>query len=162
MMPGLPGTAAALELAVVVPTFNEIGNVDELIARLTRLLGHIRWELVFVDDDSRDGTSARLHEISRSNPQVRCLRRVGRRGLSSACVEGMLATGAPCIAVMDADLQHDESLLPQMFQVLQTEPVDLVVGSRYVDGGGVAGWDASRQQISSLATSMAQKALGLT
>ena len=153
--------ATAVELAIVVPTFNEIGNVEELIDRLTRLLADVAWEIIFVDDDSQDGTAARLHQISALNPRVRCLRRVGRRGLSSACVEGMLSTGAPFIAVMDADLQHDENILPVMLQALREEAVDLVVGSRYIDGGGVKDWDASRQKISAVATTMGQKLLGL-
>ena len=157
----LASPPAGVELAIVVPTFNEIGNVEELIARLTRLLASVAWEIIFVDDDSQDGTAARLHQISTQNPRVRCLRRVGRRGLSSACVEGMLSTGAACIAVMDADLQHDENILPAMLQALREEAVDLVVGSRYVEGGGVKDWDASRQKISSLATTLSQKLLGL-
>ena len=150
-----------IELAVVIPTFNEIGNVEELISRLGRVLAGVQWEAVFVDDDSPDGTSARLLALSAANPQVRCLRRVGRRGLSSACVEGMLSTGAAHIAVMDADLQHDETILPLMLKALREEPFDLVVGTRYMEGGGVNEWDASRQKISSLATILSQRILGL-
>ena len=150
-----------IELAIVIPTFNEIGNVEELISRLGRVLAGVQWEVVFVDDDSPDGTSARLLALSAANPQVRCLRRVGRRGLSSACVEGMLSTGATHIAVMDADLQHDENILPQMLLALRDGPYDLVVGTRYMEGGGVSEWDASRQKISSLATALSQRILGL-
>ncbi len=155
-----------VELAVVIPTFNEIGNVEELIHRLDRVLAGVSWEAVFVDDDSADGTAARLHAMSTADPRVRCLRRVGRRGLSSACVEGMLATGAAYIAVMDADLQHDETVLPAMLRALKgdgSDPAcDLVVGTRYMDGGGVGEWDASRQKISALATTLSQRLLGLT
>ena len=151
-----------IELAVVIPTFNEIGNVEELLARLDRVLAGTAFEVIFVDDDSPDGTAAKLHALSVANPRVRCLRRVGRRGLSSACVEGMLATGATHIAVMDADLQHDETILPQMLQALQNGEADLVVGTRYMKGGGVSEWDSSRQKISSLATSLSQRILGLT
>ncbi len=150
------------ELCIVIPTFNEIGNVEELITRLTKVLDGVAWEVVFVDDDSPDGTSARLHALSAANLRVRCLRRIGRRGLSSACVEGMLSTGAAHIAVMDADLQHDEAILPQMLQALRDEPFDLVVGTRYMAGGGVSEWDSSRQKISSVATSISQRVLGLT
>ena len=166
---GAPAAAPKpIELAVIIPTFKELGNVEEMLRRLNTVLAGINWEVIFVDDDSPDGTAARLHQISRSNPRVRCLRRVGRRGLSSACVEGMLATGAPCIAVMDADLQHDETLLPKMLSVLQDnnedkggETYDLVVGTRYMEGGGAEGWDSSRQKISSLATRLSQRLLGL-
>ena len=152
----------AVELALVIPTFNEIGNVEELVRRLDRVLAGIAWEAVFVDDDSADGTAARLHAMSVADPHVRCLRRVGRRGLSSACVEGMLATGAPYIAVMDADLQHDETILPAMLQALRDGGHDLAVGTRYIEGGGVGEWDASRQKISSVATTLSQRLLGLT
>ncbi len=168
--PGGAPTAVAqpVALAVVIPTFKELGNVEEMLHRLDDVLKGIAWEVIFVDDDSPDGTAARLQEISRSDPRVRCLRRVGRRGLSSACVEGMLATGAPSIAVMDADLQHDETLLPKMLAVLQGsdkdnggETFDLVVGTRYMEGGGTEGWDTSRQKISTLATTLSQRLLGI-
>ena len=161
---GPPALVKPTELAVVIPTFKELGNVEEMLRRLDTVLKGISWEVIFVDDDSPDGTAARLHEIARSDSRVRCLRRVGRRGLSSACVEGMLATGAPCIAVMDADLQHDETLLPKMLAELQktdVEACDLVVGTRYMEGGGTEGWDSSRQKISTLATTLSQRLLGL-
>ena len=161
---GPPALVKPTELAVVIPTFKELGNVEEMLRRLDTVLKGISWEVIFVDDDSPDGTAARLQEIARSDSRVRCLRRVGRRGLSSACVEGMLATGAPCIAVMDADLQHDETLLPKMLAELQktdVEACDLVVGTRYMEGGGTEGWDSSRQKISTLATTLSQRLLGL-
>ena len=161
---GPPALVKPTELAVVIPTFKELGNVEEMLRRLDTVLKGISWEVIFVDDDSPDGTAARLQEIARSDSRVRCLRRVGRRGLSSACVEGMLATGAPCIAVMDADLQHDETLLPKMLAELQktdSEACDLVVGTRYMEGGGTEGWDSSRQKISTLATTLSQRLLGL-
>jgi dolichol-phosphate mannosyltransferase len=109
-------------------------------------------ELAVVDDDSPDGTSALLRELALTHPQVRCLRRIGRRGLSSACIEGMLSTHAPLLAVMDADLQHDETLLPQMVRALMDEGHDLVVGTRYMAGGGVGDWDSGRQTTSQWAT----------
>jgi len=160
-MPALLAESPAIELAVVIPTFNEVGNYEELIRRLSRVLDGIQWELVFVDDDSPAGTAERIHALSLRAPRIRCLRRVGRRGLSSACVEGMLATGAPCLAVMDADMQHDEALLRQMLQVLRDDGADLVVGTRYMEGGDVGQWQSSRQRISSLATSLSQRLLGL-
>lgn len=150
-----------VELAVVIPTFNESANLEALLGRLDLVLAGVSWEAIFVDDDSPDGTAARLRELAQRDPRVRCLRRVGRRGLSSACVEGMLATSAPYLAVMDADLQHDEALLPRMLQALKSEPVDIVVGTRYMDGGGVADWEASRQRISALATQLSQRLLGI-
>lgn len=143
---------APLQLAVVVPTFKEIENVREVIARLERVLEGLRWEVIFVDDDSPDGTAEAVFEISRCDPRVRCIRRIGRRGLSSACVEGMLATSAPAIGVMDADLQHDETLLPRMYAALHDEGYQLAIGSRYVEGGSVGTWEKSRVAKSKLAT----------
>jgi dolichol-phosphate mannosyltransferase len=156
-----PALSSPLELAVVIPTFNEIDNADELLRRLQGVLAGIAWEAIFVDDDSPDGTAAKLQALSRRWPQVRCLRRIGRRGLSSACTEGMLATGAPLLAVMDADLQHDEALLPQMVQALRDPAVDIVVASRYMQGGGVGEWDATRRSISAWATQLSQRLLKL-
>ncbi|RYU63263.1 glycosyltransferase family 2 protein [Methylolobus aquaticus] len=147
------------EFSIVVPTYKERANVAELVARLRRVLAGIQWEVIFVDDDSPDGTADAVRELGRVDRRVRCLQRVGRRGLSSACVEGMLASSAPYVAVMDADLQHDESLLPDMLRALRTGDVDVVVGSRYVAGGGVGNWDASRLRKSRFATWLAHFAV---
>src|SRR5688572_28556871 len=125
--------AAPLEVAVVVPTFNERDNVRELIARVERALRGISWELIFVDDDSPDQTSAEINAIAARDSRIRCIRRIGRRGLSSACIEGMLASAAPVLVVMDADLQHDESKIPAMLAALQAESAELVIASRYTD-----------------------------
>jgi dolichol-phosphate mannosyltransferase len=144
--------SSPLELTVVVPTFNERENVLELVERLHRTLDNYHWEVIFVDDDSPDKTSAVVRDIAQKDPHVRCIQRLGRRGLSSACVEGMLASSAPYLAVIDGDMQHDETLLPQMLQTLRAEPVDIVIGSRYTSGGGIRDWDNSRARISRLAT----------
>lgn len=143
---------SAPDLTVVVPTFNERENITPLLDRLASVLAGISWEAIFVDDDLPDGTADAVRAIARRDARVRCLQRVGRRGLSSACIEGVLASSAPYVAVMDADLQHDESLLPRMFATLRDEPYDLVVGSRYVTGGGVGDWDMNRQRASAAAT----------
>jgi dolichol-phosphate mannosyltransferase len=152
-------TGVAPVFSIVVPTYNERANIAELVSRIERTLQGFDWEVIFVDDDSPDGTADCVREIARSNTRVRCIQRVGRRGLSSACVEGMLASSAPFLAVMDADLQHDERLLADMLKVLQNEPVDVVVGSRYVQGGGVGQWDASRLRKSRFATWLARVAV---
>ena len=142
----------SVDLAVIVPTFNERDNIRPLIQKLDVALKGIAWEVICVDDDSPDGTSGLVREIGRQDARVRCLQRVGRRGLSSACVEGMLATGAPFLAVMDGDLQHDETLLRKMFQILRNEQVDIIVGSRYVEGGGTGDWPKNRERMSRFAT----------
>jgi dolichol-phosphate mannosyltransferase len=144
------------ELTVVIPTLNECDNVGLLVELLDAALDTVDWEVIFVDDDSPDGTSERIRDISRRDRRVRCLQRIGRRGLATACIEGALATSAPYIAVMDADMQHDEKLLPQMLTLLKSEPIDLVVGSRHVAGGGIGGWDAGRAKMSNVAARLSR------
>lgn len=146
--------AGAAEIAIVVPTFNEAGNVIELKNRLAALFEGRVWELVFVDDDSKDGTTDILKAEARNDPRVRVIHRIGRRGLSSAVIEGVMSTTAPIIAVMDADLQHDEAILPAMMAKIEAGECELVVGSRYVGGGGVGEWSSRRQTISRVATKL--------
>ncbi len=153
------GTAAVQlgpELSVVVPTFNEYGNVVELVQGLRECLAGTRWEVIFVDDNSPDGTAARVRELAATDHRVRCVQRIGRRGLSSACIEGMLASSAPYLAVMDADLQHDERLLPRMLDTLKASDADIVVGSRYAPGGDIGEWDAARARMSRVATRLSR------
>jgi dolichol-phosphate mannosyltransferase len=141
-------TAPAPELTIVVPTLNERDNVEPLIERLTRLLYGVDWEAVFVDDDSADGTAEHLRRLGRADRRIRCIRRLGRRGLSSACIEGMLSSSAPYVAVIDGDLQHDEGLLPRMLEVLQRQSADLVVASRYMQSGAADGLSVGRRRLS--------------
>lgn len=145
------------ELSIVVPTFNERHNVSQLYAALARALEGIDWEVIFVDDDSPDGTSDLIRRIAHEDPRVRCIQRINRRGLSSACVEGMMATAAPYIAVMDADLQHDDRMLPAMLNVLRNSDNEIVIGSRYIEGGGLGDWARSRVRISALATAISRR-----
>jgi dolichol-phosphate mannosyltransferase len=144
------------ELSIVVPTFNERGNIVELLTRVTQVLGNGAWEIVFVDDDSPDGTADLVRELAQRNSRIRCLQRIGRRGLSSACIEGMLSSSAPYLAVIDGDLQHDEQLLPRMLEILKNEDVDIVVGSRYAPGGDIGEWDAKRARISRIGTRLSR------
>jgi dolichol-phosphate mannosyltransferase len=144
------------ELAVVIPTYNEAENIGEIVRRVEAALTGVDWELTFVDDDSPDGTAERAREFAARDRRVRVLQRVGRRGLSSACIEGMLASPAPYVAVMDGDLQHDETLLPRMLGALKGEDLEIVVGSRYVPGGGVGDWSTRRHSMSRLATRIGQ------
>jgi dolichol-phosphate mannosyltransferase len=145
-----------IELTIVVPTFNERDNVLEVVQRLDSCLRGYAWEVVFVDDDSPDGTADRIRERARQERRIRCLQRIGRRGLSSACTEGMMASSATYLAVMDADCQHDETALPRMVEVLKAGEADIVVGSRYVDGGGIGNWNASRAKMSRFATQLSR------
>jgi dolichol-phosphate mannosyltransferase len=150
--------SSPLELAVIVPTLNESGNIAEFLSLLEVALVGIEWEAVFVDDNSKDGTADLLREIGREDRRVKVIQRIGRRGLASAVVEGALASSAPLIAVMDADLQHDHACLPRMIKAVR-QGSDLAVGSRYVAGGGVGEWDSSRHTGSLWATKLAQTVL---
>jgi dolichol-phosphate mannosyltransferase len=147
------------QLSTVVPTFNEAGNVTELRDRIAAALPGVDWELIYVDDDSPDGTVQQLSELAQRDRRVRCLLRIGRRGLASACIEGMLASTAPIVAMIDADLQHNETRLPKMLELLDDPSLDIVVGSRYVGSGSIEGWDRSRAAISHLATRLARLVL---
>lgn len=148
------------QLSIVVPTFKERGNVAELVRRLDLALAGIAWEAIFVDDNSPDGTAGVVKDIARADPRVRCLRRVGRRGLAGACIEGMLSSAAPYVAVIDADLQHDETVLPAMLAKLTGGEADLVAATRYVAGGSAEGLAGSRDAISRLATRLTHRLVG--
>ncbi len=147
------------QLSVVVPTFNERDNVTTLFRRLETALAGIAWEVIFVDDNSPDGTWDVVRGLARQDSRVRCIRRIGRRGLSGACIEGILASSAPCAAVIDADLQHDETQLPKMLALLQGGEADLVVGSRYIEGGSADSFNKQRAGASALATEVAKRVL---
>jgi dolichol-phosphate mannosyltransferase len=149
-------------LCVVVPTFNESDNVEILMERLDRVLRGIDWEVVFVDDDSPDGTARRVRALAQRDRRARCIRRIGRRGLSSACIEGMLSTSAPLVAVIDGDLQHDESLLPRMRDTLKQGPgkqdmADVVIASRYVGSGSSEGLSDRRKRLSLYGARLARR-----
>ena len=139
-----------LELAVVVPTFNESANVVPLLEALERSLEGVTYEVIFVDDDSPDGTADVVRQIARTNPRVRVLQRIQRRGLASACLEGMMATPARYIAVMDGDLQHDESILTSMLAKIKEGNLDLVVATRNAEGGGMGEFAKKRQWLSQM------------
>src|SRR6266702_1845836 len=161
--PDNPPQAAGLPiLSVVVPTFNERDNVTTLYRKLEATLRDVAWEVVFVDDNSPDGTWDVVRALARQDSRVRCVRRIGRRGLSGACIEGILASSAPFAAVMDADLQHDETQLPKMLALLQGGETDLVVGSRYVEGGSADSFNKQRAGASALATEVAKRVLSVS
>lgn len=126
-------------LSVIVPCFNERPNVAPMIEKLDAALDGIAWEVIYVDDDSPDGTAAEVRRISQHDPRVRCIRRIGRRGLASAVIEGAMSSSAEFVAVIDGDLQHDETRLPVMLEALLTGQHDIIVASRHVAGGDNAG-----------------------
>ena len=158
-----PSSEAAhrTELSIVLPTYKEKDNVAELIRRLDSALAGIEWEAIFVDDNSPDGTAEAAKRIAATDLRVRCLKRVGRRGLAGACIEGMLSSSAPFVAVMDADLQHDERVLTAMLETLRAGKADLVAASRHIEGGSAASLDKSRGTISRFATVLTRNVLSV-
>ncbi len=130
-------------MTVVVPCYNERGNVGRLIQKLYISLKGIDWEVVFVDDDSPDGTAAEVRRLAKRDPRIRCILRKGRRGLASAVIEGVLSSSAEYVAVMDADLQHDETRLPDLMALLQSDVADIAVGSRYLESRRIAGLETA-------------------
>ena len=152
---------AALQLGVVIPTFKEAPNVQPLLAKLETALQGVVWQAIFVDDDSPDGTAATVKAIAAVDPRVICLHRIGRRGLAGAVIEGAMASAAPFVAVIDGDMQHDETLLPQMLEALQQGRADIVVGSRYLAqaGSDASALGATREAGSRLANWLGQKVL---
>jgi len=139
-----------IELAVVIPTYNEKENVPVLLTALARALCDVDWEAIIVDDDSPDGTAEFVRDMAASNPRIHVIERIGRRGLSSACIEGMLSTSAPYIAVIDADMQHDETVLPKMLEKIRDEHLDLVVASRNLASGGMGEFSRGRVWLSNM------------
>jgi dolichol-phosphate mannosyltransferase len=157
LRPGTPASSdperrgfGSIQLAVVIPTLNERENVGPMFAGLDKALAGIAWEAIFVDDDSPDGTAVAVRELGQRDPRARILQRVGRRGLSSACIEGILSTAAPFVAVSDGDMQHDETVLPRMLALAQTGRFDIVIGSRNIEGGSMGDFAANRVWLSNM------------
>jgi len=149
------------EISIIVPTFNERANIPILLDRLKRVLCSYQWEVLFVDDNSPDGTGAVARALGEVDARVRCIRRIGRRGLAGACIEGILASQANYVAVMDADLQHDEGLLVAMLDCLRGDRADVVVASRFMGGGAAAGLSKMRNRASRWSNSLVQHLLGV-
>ena len=158
-----PLSLGAPELSVVVPTFNESPNVPLLVEKLRLALEGLDWEVIFVDDDSTDGTIDAVRRLAADDGRIRGIRRIGRRGLAGACMEGMLSSSARFVAVMDADLQHDESCLPTMLKMLREGEADLVVATRFGGSGHARqGLSRLRDMGSRLAIRIARLFLGVT
>jgi dolichol-phosphate mannosyltransferase len=154
------GPLPAFELSIIAPAFNEAANLPMLAERIDKALPGVAWQLLIVDDDSPDGTAETAKALARADARVACIKRLKRRGLAGAVIEGVLASAAPYVAVMDADLQHDETLLPLMLKAMREGGADLVIGSRYVeDGSATAGLSKGRSLVSRLANRLARLAL---
>ena len=151
-----------LRLAVILPTLNERGNLRALVERLSAALDGIAWEAIFVDDNSRDGTADEARAIALADPRIRCIQRIGRRGLASAAIEGMCATAAPVVAVMDADHQHDPKLLPGMLAAIESGDYDLAYASRFAEGASTEAWGRpDRVKASGFANALARRVTGV-
>ena len=144
----------ASKLTIIIPTLNEVDNVLPLIHRLETVLRSVSWSAFFVDDNSSDGTYELLRTLAFERPQVQAIRRIGRKGLSSACIEGMAMATSNYIAVMDADLQHDEHLLMPMLTLMEDRRIDLVAASRFLRGGSVGPLSARRACMSRVANTL--------
>lgn len=144
------------EFSVVVPAYRERENVPALLRALDQALAGLDWETIVVVDDALDGTEELVRAAAQQDRRVRCLHRIGRQGLASACIEGMLASSAPYLAVMDADLQHDETLLPKLLDAARSHGADIVVASRYMPGGSTGELASDRVWISRLASTLSR------
>lgn len=141
-----------IELSIVVPTYNEKHNISKLVERMNIVLDNVNWEIIFVDDDSPDGTADEVRKFAQNNSNIRIIHRINRRGLSSACIEGVMSSSAQYVAIMDANLQHDESILPEMLQAVKNNGYNISVGSRFIKGGSASnGLNRTRQIGSSFA-----------
>ncbi len=151
-----------LELAIILPTLNERGNLAPLVDRIEEALGGDGWEVLIVDDNSADGTADEARRIALTDGRVRVIQRIGRRGLASAAIEGFCATAAPYCAVMDADHQHDPALLPHMLDALKSGEGDIAVASRFAEGASMEGWGRpDREKLSGAANALARKLTGV-
>ena len=147
-------------LSIVTPSYNERGNIRLLVTALTQAMGPVAWELIVVDDDSPDETWREVLNVAAEGAPVRCIRRVGRRGLASAVVEGAMAAQGEYVAVIDADMQHDETLLVRMLDTLQQSDADIVIASHHVKGGGLGEWNEGRKRLSAFATHCSRLLIG--
>lgn len=152
----------SLQIAIILPTLDERDNLAPLVERLDVALGATCWEAIFVDDNSADGTADEARRLAQADRRVRVIQRIGRRGLASAAIEGMCATAAPYVAVMDADHQHDPALLPAMLRAVQGGDCDVAVASRFVAGGSADGLSSARREaVSNLANRLARRLTGV-
>jgi dolichol-phosphate mannosyltransferase len=155
-----PTPAGPARLTVVVPTFNERANVTALIRKLKTALAGVSWRVIFVDDNSKDGTARLVRKHAVRNPNIQCLQRIGRRGLAGAVIEGVMASPTEYVAVIDGDLQHDERLIPRMLERIEAEDAQLVIASRFLDAKApVTGLSAVRLAGSRIATALGRRVL---
>ena len=149
-------------VSVIVPTYRESANIPILFERIKRVLNGAPWELVVVDDDSPDGTSSVAFALAAEDRRIRCLRRVNRSGLAGAVIEGWMSSSADFVAVIDGDLQHDESILPKMYEALARGSGNLAIGARIRNASGSGSLSPARQALSDLGAWFFRRIAGTT
>ena len=155
-------TGAPLDLAIILPTLNERDNLAPLIERIEGALGAGGWEVLIIDDNSSDGTADEARRLALTDGRIRVIQRIGRRGLSSAVIEGFCATAAPYCAVMDADHQHDPAVLSDLLQAVKGEHADVAVASRFAAGASTEEWgNPEREKLSGFANMLARRMTGV-
>jgi dolichol-phosphate mannosyltransferase len=155
----VPAAGTTIPFSIVVPTYNEAGGIEKLIATLTAVF-RSNWldgEIIVVDDNSPDGTGAIVDKLAETFP-VRCLHRPGKMGLSSGVIDGWKFARPESVAVgaMDADFSHDANAIPKMVAALASGEYGLAIGSRYVAGGGIENWPMKRKITSLVAIALAK------
>lgn len=148
--------------SLIIPTYNEKKNVESFIEKVRNVLGNYEHEIIVVDDNSPDGTWQLIEALKECYPSLRLIRRISERGLSSAVLSGFQSAKGDILGVMDADHSHDVCLLPEMIELIESRHADCVIGSRRIEGGGIAKWPWHRRLYSFLATDMTKRFLGIT
>ena len=151
-------TLPSSKISVVVPTYNERENVAALLGTLVPALEGRDHEIVFVDDNSPDGTADAVREAARCNPCIRLVVRRGERGLAGAVIRGFNEASGGILGSLNADLSHDASVIPAMIEEIEAG-AEMVVASRRIPGGGFRQWTWYRRLASDVATSLAKSAL---
>lgn len=156
-----PMTVRHIDVSVVLPSYNEAANIAEVIHRAQKALAdYPNHQVIVVDDNSPDGTWEIVDELGQTDPRIQCYRRIDRHGLSSAIIDGLNMGDGDAMLVMDADLQHDPDAIPKM--VAELKETEIVVASRYIEGGGTSDWGAMRRFMSRFATKLSHWTLGLS
>ena len=148
------------DLSIVVPVFNEAGNVLPLVAALHESLQGLDWEVIFVDDDSPDGTAKTVRDLSLLDERVRLILRVSDRGLSQACIQGLLSSRSDILCAMDGDGQHDPDVIRELIAPLQSGGADIVSAARQLDGANLAGMSQFRIKTSQVGNWLCRVMLG--
>jgi dolichol-phosphate mannosyltransferase len=148
-----------MRLSIVLPTYNERGNIEPLLAQLLQLEQRFKLEILVVDDDSADGTAELVRQLAHDQPAIRLIRRVGRAGLASAIKEGLLDATGDVALVMDSDGQHEPSSVLRAVQALQEGDLDLVIGSRFHPEAEIRGLSGRRERGSTWANACARFSL---